>query len=50
VTQGIPANIKKIIELEGGNEYKEGKEAFKRTWAGQRVKGTLSKLQFKDGY
>ena len=44
----IPFHIKEIIRLEGGNEYKEGVQGFKRSWAGTRVKGKLSKLQFID--
>lgn len=45
--QAIPDHIQEVIRLEGGNEYKEGLKSFKRSWAGQRVKGQLSKLQFK---
>jgi len=44
----IPHHIQEIIRLEGGNEYKEGVQGFKRTWAGMRVKGKLSKLQYLD--
>ena len=44
----IPFHIKEIIRLEGGNEYKEGVQGFKRNWAGLRIKGKLSKLQFID--
>jgi hypothetical protein len=46
--QAIPFHIKEIIRCEGGNEYKEGVQGFKRSWAGLRVKGKLSKLQFID--
>ena len=45
--KAIPDHIQEIVRLEGGNEYKEGLKSFKRSWAGQRVKGKLSKLQFK---
>ncbi|KAF7503566.1 hypothetical protein GJ744_003594 [Endocarpon pusillum] len=41
----IPFHIQEIIRLKGGNEYKEGKTA-KRSWAGTRVKGTLSTLKY----
>jgi hypothetical protein len=44
----IPYHIKEIIRCEGGNEYKEGVQGFKRSWAGTRLKGKLSKLQFID--
>ena len=44
----IPYHIQEVIRLERGNEYKEGVRGFKRSWAGIRVKGKLSKLQFKD--
>jgi hypothetical protein len=30
----IPHYIKKIIRLKGGNEYKEGVQGFKCSWAG----------------
>jgi hypothetical protein len=46
--RAIPDHIKEIIRLEGGNEYKEGVQGFKRSWAGQRVKGKLSTLRFID--
>lgn len=42
----IPFHIKEIIRLEGGNEYKEGIQGFKRSWRGIRIKGKLSTLQF----
>lgn len=42
----IPHHIKEVVRLEGGNEYKEGVQGFKRSWAGTRIKGKLSKLQF----
>lgn len=41
--EGIPHHIQEIIRLEGGNEYKEGVQDYKRSWAGLRVKGQLSK-------
>ena len=44
----IPYHIQEVIRLEGSNEYKEGVRGFKRSWAGTRVKGKLSKLQFID--
>jgi hypothetical protein len=44
----IPNHIQEIIRLEGGNEYKEGVKGFRRSWAGHRVKGKLSTLQFID--
>jgi hypothetical protein len=44
----IPYHIKEVIRLGGGNEYKEGIQGFKRSWAGTRIKGKLSKLQFID--
>jgi hypothetical protein len=37
-----------IIRLEEGNEYKEGVQGFKCSWAGTRIKGELSTLQFID--
>ena len=40
----IPHHITEIIRLQGGNEYKEGIQGFKRSWAGTRIKGKLSKL------
>jgi hypothetical protein len=40
----IPYHIKEIIRCEGSNEYKEGIQGFKRSWAGTRLKGQLSKL------
>jgi hypothetical protein len=46
--QAIPDHIQEIIRLGGGNEYKEGVQGFKRSWAGRRVKGKLSTLQFID--
>ena len=42
----IPHHIQEIIRLEGGNEYKEGQQGFKRTWKGMRVKGKLSRLHY----
>jgi hypothetical protein len=44
----IPHHIQEVIRLEGGNEYKEGVKGFKRSWAGTRIKGKLSTLQFID--
>ena len=38
----IPVHIKEIIRLEGGNEYPEGRKAFKRDHKGTRLKGKLS--------
>ena len=36
-------HIQIVIELEGGNEYKEGREdRDTRSWAGRRIKGRLS--------
>jgi len=46
--KAIPDHIQEIIRLGGGNEYKEGVQGFKRSWAGRRVKGKLSTLQFID--
>jgi hypothetical protein len=46
--RAIPDHIQEIIRLDGGNEYKEGVQGFKRSWAGCRVKGKLSALQFID--
>lgn len=40
----IPRHIEKVIALEGGNEYKEGRlERDSRVWKGQRIKGKLSR-------
>ena len=44
----IPNHIQEIRRLEGGNEYKEGVQGFRRSWAGHRVKGKLSALRFVD--
>lgn len=38
--EGCWRNIQKVIELDGGNEYKEGRES-KREYKGLRVKGML---------
>jgi transposase len=38
----IPRHIEEIIRLKGGNEYPEGRKAFKRDQAGTRLKGKLS--------
>jgi len=42
----IPIHIQEIIRLEGGNEYPEGRKAFKRDQKGQRIKGILSKHSY----
>jgi hypothetical protein len=42
----ITHHIQGIIRLEGGNEYKEGVQSFKRSWTGTRIKGKLSTLHF----
>jgi hypothetical protein len=42
----IPHHIKEIIRCEGGNEYKEGRDGFKCSFAGRRLKGKLSTHQF----
>jgi hypothetical protein len=39
----MPHHIKNVIRLKRENEYKEGRKAFKRNWAGTRIKGKLSK-------
>ena len=39
----IPVHIKEIIRLKGGNEYHEGRQYFKRSFIGRRIKGILSK-------
>jgi hypothetical protein len=39
--EGIKVNIKKVIELEGGNEYREGRET-RRSYRGSRKVGHLS--------
>jgi hypothetical protein len=38
----IPHHIKEIICCKGGNEYKKGRDGFKRSFAGHRIKGKLS--------
>ena len=38
----IPHHIQEIIRLKGGNEYEEGRKAFKRDHKGTRLKGQLS--------
>jgi len=38
----IPRHIEEIIRLKRGNEYPEGRKAFKRDQAGTRLKGKLS--------
>ena len=40
--EGIVHNIQEVIRLEGGNEYKEGREA-KRSYKGRRKVGELFK-------
>jgi Ran GTPase-activating protein (RanGAP) involved in mRNA processing and transport len=42
----IPHHIKEIIRCEGGNEYKEGRDGFKRSFTGRILKGKLSTHQF----
>jgi transposase len=44
----IPRHVQEIIRLEGGNEYAEGRKAFKRDQAGIRLKGKLSKHTYLD--
>jgi hypothetical protein len=39
----IPHHVQEIIRCKGGNEYEEGRKEFKRSWAGTRLKGKLSK-------
>jgi hypothetical protein len=39
----MPRHIEEVIRLKGGNEYEEGRKAFKRNWASTRIKGKLSK-------
>jgi hypothetical protein len=41
----IMRHVQEVIRLEGGNEYAEGREAFRRDWAGTRIKDKLSYLQ-----
>jgi hypothetical protein len=38
----IPVHIKEVIRLKGGNEYEEGRKAFRRDHKGTRIKGKLS--------
>jgi hypothetical protein len=38
----VPVHIQEIIALKGGNKYKEGRNTFKRSWKGLRIKGKLS--------
>ena len=40
--EAIPAHIEQVCCLNEGNEYKEGRPLFKRSWAGRRIKGKLS--------
>ena len=40
----ISFHIQEIICLEGGNDYKEDIQGFKRSWTGTRIKGKLSML------
>jgi hypothetical protein len=44
----IPHHIQEIIRLQGGNEYEEGIQGFKRSWKGDRVKGKLSSRAYLD--
>lgn len=46
--RAIPDHIQEIIRLNGGNEYKEGEQGYKRSWAGHRIKGIKSSHQFVD--
>lgn len=39
--EGIYNNIKEVLRLDGGNEYREGRAA-KRSYRGLRLKGVLS--------
>lgn len=39
--EGVYHNVQKVITLNGGNEYKEGRET-KRSYKGLRRKGLLS--------
>jgi hypothetical protein len=39
----MPYYIKEVIRLNRENKYKKGRKAFKRNWAGTRIKGKLSK-------
>ena len=43
--EGVPENIKRVIELEGGNEYQEGRNS-KRSYKGRRRIGELFKHSF----
>jgi len=42
----IPRYVQEIIRYKGGNEYEEGRKEFKRSWAGTRLKGKLSKYTY----
>jgi hypothetical protein len=44
----IPHHIQEIIRLDGGNEYHEGIQGFKRSWKGDRLKGKLSSRAYID--
>jgi hypothetical protein len=44
--EAIPFHIEQVCLLYGGNEYKEGRPLFKRSWAGRRIKGILSTHSF----
>lgn len=46
--EALPHHIKEIIRLNGGNEYKEGREAFKRCFKGRRQLGKLSTHAYLD--
>src|SRR5271170_6656925 len=39
--KAIPEHIKAVIRCEGGNEYPEGSQGFKRCYIGRRLKGKL---------
>jgi hypothetical protein len=39
----ISRHIQGIIRRKGGNEHEEDRMEFKRSWAGTRLKGKLSK-------
>jgi len=43
--EGVPENIKRVIELEGGNKYQEGRNS-KRSYKGRRRIRELFKYLF----
>ncbi|KIW22017.1 uncharacterized protein PV07_12584 [Cladophialophora immunda] len=47
--EGIPRNIQEIIRLEGGNEYKEGRDT-RRSYRGYRKVGHLHKHKYLQDY